>query len=230
MAGGGSLITFPTLLWLGYPALTANVTNTVGVSTGNVGGMLGYRHELTGQWASLRRCGVAAAVGGLGGAVLLLRTPAAAFRAIVPVLIAAAAVLVLLQPVITRGLQRRRRPRAPRGWTTPAAVGVVSIYGGYFGAAVGVMLIAALGLTGAESLQRSNALKSALTLIVNGLSGLLFAVFGPVVWRAAATLAVATVVGGYLGAGLARRLPDPVLRGVVAAVGLAAAITAALRG
>ena len=229
VAGGGSLLTFPMLLALGYSPLVANVTNTVGVSLGNVGGVVGYRRELGGRGPDLLRLGAAAAAGSLAGAVILLATPASVFRHVAPVLILIAAVLVLLQPAITRALRRRATVTTPSAWAPVAAVGVISIYGGYFGAAMGVMLIAILGLLLPEALQRTNALKTAITLVVNGISALLFAAFGPVAWGPAVTLAVATVLGGYLGAGLARRLPDVVLRAAVVAIGLVAAVLVATR-
>jgi uncharacterized membrane protein YfcA len=230
VAGGGSLLTFPLLLALGHPPLAANVTNSVGVSSGNVGGVVGYRRELAGRRDAMRRFGAAGALGGLLGSVLLLRTPEAAFRAIVPALIASAALLVLVQPLVTGWLNRRtgRARHHPRAATL--SIGAVAIYGGYFGAAMSIMVIAALGLLLPDTLQRTNALKTAITLVVNGVSALIFAFFGPVAWGPALALVVSTGVGGYLGAGLARRLPDPVLRGVVVAIGLAAAVTVALRG
>jgi uncharacterized membrane protein YfcA len=230
VAGGGSLLTFPLLLALGHPPLQANVTNSIGVSSGNLGGMLGYRRELVGQREAVRRCGVAGAIGGLCGSVLLLRTPEAAFRAIVPVLIAAAALLVLVQPAINAWLNRRAARGLPHPLWAPLAVGAVAVYGGYFGAAMSIMVLAVLGFLLPDTLQRSNALKTSITLVVNGVSAIIFAFFGPVAWGPAIALVVSTAVGGYLGAGLARRLPDPVLRGVVVAIGLVAAVTVAFHG
>ena len=241
VAGGGSLLTFPALLALGYPALQANVTNTIGVFPGNISGTTAYREELSGQREQLLRCSLAAGIGALGGAVLLLHTSEAVFRHVVPVLIALAALLILVQPLVAERLRRRTRQRTlergatgeqphSRVWAAPLTVGAISVYGGYFGAAIGVMLIAALGVLLPESLLRVNALKTALTLVVNGLSGVVFAIFASVAWGAALTLAVATLAGGYAGAGIARRLPEPVLRAVIVAIGIVAAVIVAVRG
>ena len=233
VAGGGSLLTFPTLLALGYPALQANVTNTIGVFPGNLGGVTGYRRELAGQRAVLVRCFLAGMAGSALGSVLLLHTPEAAFRRVVPGLIILASAVVLLQPLLSRrvpALLRGEGDRPMRPSAAPLAVGVLSIYGGYFGAAVGVMLIAALVVLHVDTLQRINALKTALTIAVNGTSSAVFALFAPVAWGPAVTLAGGTIVGGYAGAGLARRLPDAWLRAAMVAIGLTAAIVVAVRG
>lgn len=241
VAGGGSLLTFPTLLALGYPAVQANVTNTVGVFPGNLTGTAAFRPELVGQRGRVIRCGAAACAGSVAGSVLLLHTSESVFRRTVPALILLAAALVLVQPLVSERLRRRQRARAAqRGragaaqhestWAAPLAVGVIAVYGGYFGAAVGVMLVAVLGLLVADSLVRVNALKTAMQLAANGVSAAVFAVFASVAWGAAVTLAVATAAGGFAGAGMARRLPEAWLRAVIVAIGVAAALTVAVRG
>jgi hypothetical protein len=241
VAGGGSLITFPTLLALGYPAVQANVTNTVGVLPGNLGGTAAFRHELAGQRDRLIRCGLAGGAGAAAGSVLLLHTPEAAFRRTVPALILLAAVLILVQPLVSDRLRRRQRARTLErrdavarsqgsAWAAPLAVGVIAVYGGYFGAAVGVMLIAALGTLVADSLVRVNALKTAMQLAVNGVSAVIFAAVASVAWGAAVTLALASGAGGFAGGRVARRLPETWLRVAIVAVGVAAAITVAVRG
>lgn len=228
VAGGGSLLTFPTLVGLGFSPLVSNVTNTVGVSPGNLGGSFGFRRELRDQGGTLLRCGLFGAAGGLAGGLLLLATPSSALKVTIPVLIGVAALLILVQPRLARWLQARSSRERPHPWRAAGAVGAVAVYGGYFGAAMGVMLIAVLGLFAPDDLRRTNALKTGLTLIVNGVSALIFALRAPVAWPQALTLAAATTCGGYGGAALARRMPDAVLRPVIVAIGLGAAVYVAL--
>lgn len=231
VAGGGSLLTFPTLLALGYPAVQANVTNTVGVFPGNLGGTAAFRRELADQRERLIRCGIAGCAGAAAGSVLLLHTSESVFRRTVPALILLAAALVLVQPLVSDRLRRRSRSTGTESaWGAPVAVGVIAVYGGYFGAAVGVMLIAALGVLIVDTLVRVNALKTAMQLAVNGVSAVLFALFAPVAWGPAVTLAIASTAGGYAGAGVARRLPELWLRVLIVAIGVGAAITVAVRG
>jgi uncharacterized membrane protein YfcA len=248
VAGGGSLLSFPALLALGYPPLVANVTNTIGVFPSSAGGSLGYRRELAGQARNWVLLAAICTVGSLLGAWLLLVLPASTFEAAVPVLIAAAALLTLAQPWLARRTRgpNHRRPAAEAVATVPAAgaaeatplvrrwgllvaVLLISVYGGYFGAAMGVLLIAVLGLFLRQTLQRVNALKTSLTAVVNGVAAVAFAFLGPVVWSAALVLAGTTMVGGMLGAVIARRLSDRALRLVVVVIGLAAAVYSALR-
>jgi uncharacterized protein len=221
VVGSGSLITFPTLLAVGLPPVTANVSNTVGLVPGAVTGALGYRAELVGQRERLVRLGSATVLGALTGAALLLVLPPAVFAAVVPALIVLACTLVAVQPWLVRRL--RDRPRrahgGPVGWLLVLATGV---YGGYFGAAQGIMLIAALGLTLDEGLQRVNAAKNVLAGLANLVSGAVFVVVAPVDWRAALLVAVGATLGGWLGARVGRRLPPAALRAVVVVVGLAA--------
>ncbi len=295
VAGGGSLLSFPALLALGYSPLVANVTNTAGVFASSAGGALGYRRELAGQVRTWVPLAIVCTIGSLIGGALLLTLPASSFEAAVPVLIATAALLTLVQPWLAKHLRgrgvaephevRAAAPVAPvpggagvpdggagpegaavreaagqavpaprtagptdaeaaepeaeepaavavplhRRWPLLLGVLLISIYGGYFGAAIGVLLIAVLGLFLPNTLQRNNALKTSLAVVVNTVAAVLFGLAGPVVWSAAAVLAVTTVVGGALGAVIARRLSDRALRLAVVAIGLGAAVYSALR-
>jgi len=225
IVGSGSLITFPTLLAIGYPPVVANVSNTVGLVPGSVSGALGYRRELAGQGRRLVRLGVASGLGGLTGAVLLLVLPASAFKSIVPALIALACVLVLVQPAIARRMeQRQRNDSAEGGFPLLAGIFGAGVYGGYFGAAQGVLLMGLLGLGLRESLQRLNAAKNVLAAIVNGVAAVLFMFVAHVAWRPALLLAAGAIIGGQLGAGVGRRLPPLALRIAIVAVGIVAIV------
>lgn len=241
VVGSGTLITFPTLLAFGIPPVTANVSNTVGLAPGSLSGAIGYRAELRGQRRRLVRLGSASLVGGVIGALLLLWLPSAAFDAVVPVLILLGCVLVLLGPRISRRVAARAESRgglAEHGawWVWPAVL-LAGVYGGYFGAAQGVLLMAILGIGVADAMQRHNATKNVLALIVNGIAAVVFIVLayvhvpfvphgalGTVDWRVAGLIAVGSVIGGQIGATVGRRLPPVVLRGVNVAVGLVAVV------
>jgi uncharacterized protein len=224
IVGSGTLITFPTLLAIGYPPVLANVSNTVGLVPGSVSGAIGYRRELADQRPRLLRLGVASVLGGATGALLLLKLPASAFDAIVPVLIGIGCALVLAQPWISRHV-RPPEHAPPHGslivWVLTYAVG---IYGGYFGAAQGVLLIAILGIGLPETLQRINATKNVLAGLVNAVAAFVFIAVSDVAWKAAGLIAVGSLLGGVIGATVGRRLPSPALRGFVALVGLVAII------
>ncbi len=222
IVGSGTLVTFPTLLAVGYPPVLANVSNTVGLVPGSLSGAIGYRRELAGQRGRLLRLGVASLLGGITGAVLLLSLPAAAFGAIVPVLIGVGCVLVLAQPWISRRVRPPEHAPAHGSIGVWALVFLAGVYGGYFGAAQGVLLIAILGLGLAESMQRVNAAKNILALLVNFVAAVVFIAVTDVAWLAAAVIAAGSIVGGQLGATVGRRLPSPVFRGIVAVVGLVA--------
>lgn len=219
--GSGSLLTFPTLLAVGFPPVVANMTNTVGLVTGSVSGAVGYRRELAGQTRRALLLSIPAVLGGLTGAVLLLVLPQQVFRRVVIALIALAVVLVVLQPRISRALQRHRERRAGR-LILPPAVYATAVYGGYFGAAQSVIQLALLGILVDDDLQRLNALKNVLTAVVNGVAAVVFTFSGRVDWRAALILAASSLVGGQLGAAGARRLRPDALRLVVVAGGIAA--------
>jgi uncharacterized membrane protein YfcA len=221
VAGGGSLISFPALLAAGYPSITANVTNAIAVLPGYVGGSLAYRRELAGQAARIRALALTSAAGAATGAALLLVTPASLFESIVPWLILAACGLLAVQPRVAAAT-RAGPPRSPLA--LHAAVLAATVYGGYFGAGLGIMLLAILGVFVDDGLQRLNALKGVLSLLVAVVTAAGFALFGPVAWDAAAIVGVTCLAGGALGVGVARRLPARVLRGVVIAYGVGVAI------
>ena len=225
IVGSGSLITFPTLLALGYPPVVANVSNTVGLVTGSISGAVGYRRELEGQRPRVRVLGIASLAGGLTGGVLLLALPASVFRNVVPALILLAAVLVAVQPRLARRLAAGEGPARPNGGPLLfVAVLLTGIYGGYFGAAQGVILIALLGIFIDDGLQRLNALKNVLAALVNGIAAVLFVFFADVDWAVAGLLAAGAIAGGQLGATLGRRIPPAWLRAVIVVVGVVVAV------
>jgi len=226
VVGSGSLITFPTLVALGLNPIMANVTNTVGLVPGSISGAVGYRRELAGQRRRLLRLGIASLVGGLTGAVVLLNIDEGIFEAVVPVLIGLGCVLVVLQPRLSE-LMRRRKDEAPSphgSWPAVIGIGLASVYGGYFGAAQGVIYMAVLGLGIDDALQNLNATKNVLAAIVNGVAALFFCFAADIDWWAAAALAVGATIGGWLGATVGRRLPDWLLRGFIVVVGVAAIV------
>jgi uncharacterized membrane protein YfcA len=225
VAGGGSLISFPALLAVGYPALTANVTNSVALTPGYFGGTLGYRRELAGQRGRILALGVISAVGAVVGAVLLLISSAALFERIVPWLIFLACGLLAAQTRLAR-LVRERRPAEPAGaggHAAPlfAAQFLAATYGAYFGAGVGIMMLAILGIFLADNLQRLNALKGLLSFLISVVAAVSFLLFADVSLVAVAVMAVASLLGGQLGVVLARRLDDRTLRWLVIAFGVA---------
>ena len=223
VVGSGTLITFPVLLSLGVPPVTANVSNTIGLVPGGISGVYGYRRELAGQRDRLLRLGLASLIGGVIGAALLLVLPAGVFRTVVPILILLALVLVVLQPRLSRrfiAADQSATGRHPRLlWILVLFTGV---YGGYFGAAQGVLLVAALGALLDTNLQRVNALKNVLALVVNLVAGVLFAVLAHPNWVYVAIIAGFSAIGGQLGAVVGRRLAPVALRAVIVVVGLAA--------
>lgn len=222
VAGGGSLISFPALLATGYSPVTANVTNSLAVLPGYAGGSLAYREELSGQRGRAVRLGITAALGGVAGAIVLLSTPEEAFEAIVPFLVLGASLLLLAQPWIERRLGEHEG-----GGRTAALHGAqfaTGVYGGYFGAGLGIMLLAFQGLLIDDDLQRLNALKGLLSLVIGLAAAAVFVVAGPIAWDAAALIAASAFAGGHLGVSLARRLSAETLRWGVAAIGTAAAV------
>jgi uncharacterized protein len=226
VVGSGTLITFPTLLAFGIPPVTANVSNTIGLVPGSISGAVGYRRELVGQRSRVLRLSVASLGGGAAGAVLLLVLPASAFDAVVPVLILLGCVLVVLQPRISRSVARHHEaaggvPHHGAWWVWPSVL-VTGVYGGYFGAAQGVLLMAVLGIGMQETLHSLNAIKNVLAGLVNAVAGLIFAVVADVDWRIVLLIGVGSVIGGQIGATFGRRLPPTVLRVVIVLVGVAA--------
>ncbi len=224
IVGSGSLITFPTLLAFGFSPVVANVSNSVGLVAGSLSGSFAYRSELRGQRPRLLVLGTAALGGGATGAVLLLALPGSVFRHVVPVLILVACVLVALQPRLSARLALREHRPTHGGAVLFVTVFLTGVYGGYFGAAQGVILLALLGIFLTDHLQRLNATKNVLALVVNAVAGIIFIVFAHVAWEAAGLLAAGSVVGGQLGGTLGRRLPAPLLRGIIVVVGVIAAI------
>ncbi|MFE4971138.1 sulfite exporter TauE/SafE family protein [Kitasatospora sp. NPDC056651] len=224
IVGSGTLITFPVLLAVGIPPVTANVSNSFGLVPGSLSGVIGYRRELSGQGRRVLRMGSASLLGGLVGALLLIKLPNGAFDAIVPVLILLALVLVMIQPRVAKAVAARRRPGRDPDGSPVLLVGVflTGIYGGYFGAAQGVLLMALMGMLLQEDLQRINAVKNALAMIVNGVAALFFLFTSTVNWAAAGLIAAGSLVGGLVGAKVGRRLPPTALRVVIVVVGLAA--------
>jgi uncharacterized protein len=235
VVGSGSLITFPTLLAFGFPAVVANVSNNVGLVSGNVSGAVGYRRELAGQRARLIRLGAVAAAGAVGGAAALLSLPSSSFKVIVPVLILIACVLVLIQPWLSARIVARRKSRAEqdgsaasdREPTSPVlGVGMFAsaAYGGYFGAAQGVLVIGLLGTFLDESMQRVNGAKNVLVAIVNGTAAIVYIIFAHVAWLAVLLIAVGSTAGGLVGARYGRRLPPLALRIFVVLIGVISAV------
>jgi uncharacterized protein len=228
VVGSGTLITFPTLLAFGIPPVTANVSNNVGLVPGTASGTLAGRRELVGQGALVRALAPASLIGGVLGAVLLLVLPESAFAAIVPALIVLGVVLVIVQPRLSAWVARRHEhvgglPPTGAPWVWPAALGA-GIYGGYFGAAQGVLLMAILGNGVADTLQRLNATKNLLATVVNGVAALVFIALEPIDWPVAGLIALGSVVGGQIGARIGRRLPPTAFRGVIVAVGTIAVV------
>ncbi|GGQ24322.1 sulfite exporter TauE/SafE family protein [Streptomyces roseolilacinus] len=228
IVGSGTLITFPVLLATGLPPVTATVSNALGLIPGSISGAIGYRAELTGQRDRILRLAVAAALGGLGGAVLLTVLPSTAFETIVPVLVALALVLVVLQPRITRAVQARRE-RDGRTDTTRhggpllfAGLLLASVYGGYFTAAQGIVYLSLMGMLLDDTLQRLNAAKNILAAVVNTIAALFFVFAAHFDWTAVALIAVGSTIGGQIGARVGRRLPPKVLRTLIVVIGSAA--------
>ncbi len=232
LAGGGTLVTFPTLLALGVPAVGANVTNTVALSPGYLGGTWGQRADLRGQAGRLRLLGPAAVAGGLAGGVLLLLTGEELFRDLVPFLILGASGLLAVQDrvraLVVRRLARRSAVDPSEAWAALPAF-AASVYGGYFGAGLGVILLAVLGLVLEDSLTRINALKQALSFCVNLTAAVYFLFSGEVVWSLAAVMAVGAIAGGSLGGRLAGRMRAELLRRVVVAIGIAVGVVYLVR-
>jgi uncharacterized protein len=225
VVGSGTLITFPVLLAFGYAPVTANVSNTVGLVPGSVSGAIGYRRELSGQRARVLRLGTMSVLGGVTGAVLLLVLPAAAFKAVVPVFIALALVLTLLQPRLNAWLARREIDLDRHG-AIPTAVAIyaIGVYGGYFGAAQGILLLAVLGVALTQDLHRTNALKNVLAGLTNGVAGLYFVFAAHIDWGPAAIIAVTSIIGAQLGARYGRRLHPDALRALIVLVGVSAIV------
>jgi uncharacterized protein len=220
VAGGGSLVSFPALLAVGYGSVAANVTNNVALVPGYFGGSLAYRRELEGQRRRASDLGATSAVGAAGGAALLLVGSASVFRSVVPFLILFACALLAAQPL----LARLASGRGHRTRGTHLAVFAGAVYGGYFGAGLGIMLLAILGAVLEDDLQRLNALKGLLSLIISVVAAVAFAIFGPVAWGTALGMGAAAFAGGQAGVRVARRLSPAVLRTCVVVYGVGVAV------
>ena len=234
IAGGGSLVSFPALLAVGQPPLAANVTSTVGIWPGYLGGVLGFRREIGDQAQRVRALLPATLVGAAAGSVLLLTTPSTAFEALTPFLILAACLLFALQPVLAARVAARaaaedehedEAPARSRDRRAAAQAGTFAsaVYGAYFGAGLGVVLLAVLGILLPDRLVRTNGLRGLLSLITNTVAAVFFIALAPVEWEPAGLLAAGSLIGGYTGARFSRRLPAPLLRTFVIAVGVVAA-------
>ena len=221
IAGGGSLVVFPALLATGMTPLQANVTNSIGQWPGYLGGVLGFRPDLRPQMHRVRQVVVAAVIGSAVGCALLLLLPSAAFDAVVPVLVLLAAVMLYFQPRLKKFAEARQLDKSGPEWELPVAVGLGAVYGGYFGGALGVILLGMLALVSPDTMRRNNALKSSISLVVSSVTVVAFALFGPVDWLAVAITAPAALLGGLGGARVARRIRDDVLRWVVIALSVA---------
>jgi hypothetical protein len=222
VVGSGSLITFPILVALGYPPVLANVSNNIGLVPGGISGVYGYRRELAGQGRRIARLVPASVAGGIAGAVLLLVLPGSVFKRVVVVLIVIALILVLAQPRLARRLGDRHGER-----TGPLLVGcvfAVGVYGGYFGAAQGIILIALLSIFIADELQRLNAAKNVLAMSVNGVASIVFILATRIDWTIAGLIAAGSILGGQIGAGVGRKLDPRVLRGLIIVVGIVAVV------
>jgi uncharacterized membrane protein YfcA len=233
VAGSGTLVTFPTLLAFGVPPVTPNVSNNIGLVPGAVSGAIGWRRELSGQRSRALRLASASLAGGVVGAVLLLVLPEDAFDAIVPVLVGLGIVLVALQPVITRRVvaavdPERDDPARDAGWLWPV-VALTGVYGGYFGAAQGILLMAVLGVGTHTTLHRNNALKNVLAGIVNGVAAVIFIVVADPDWRIVGLIAVGSIIGAQVGVKAGRRMPAALMRTFIILVGLVALAVFLLR-
>lgn len=226
VVGSGTLITFPTLLFFGVPPLVANVSNTVGLVAGGLTGIHGYRLELVGQGRTLRRLMPYSFLGALTGAILLLKLPESAFNAIVPALIAAALLLVLLGPRLQAWAATRHPDDDSPGRRLLLTVGIFAtgVYGGYFGAAQGILLVGIMSVLMVISLQRINGLKNVLATVANAVAAVVFMLVGwdLIDWSVAALIAAGALAGGYVGAKVGRRLSPGVLRGLIVIIGVLA--------
>ncbi len=228
IAGGGTLLSFPALVWIGRDPIMANATNAVALWPGSFAGMVGFRREMRDIRRWLLALTIPSLVGGMLGAVLLLRTSTKTFTQLVPFLILGATLLLAAQELITRRLQRVAQGKR---WIVFAFVVqfFVGVYGGYFGAGMGILMLAALGLIGLTDLHQMNGLKNLLAICINGVAAIYFAVSGAVLWRDAVIMAVAAIAGGYAGARIARRLGRKFVRGAVVFIGLAMTVALFLK-
>ena len=233
VAGGGTLVSFPALIWLGLPSTIANATSTVAIWPGSLGGMLGFRENLRGMERRMYVLIAPSLVGGIAGAILLRLTPTSVFDRLVPLLILFATCLFMAQDAVQRMLRIGSDTGARRSsqWFTGALAFqlVVGLYGGYFGAGLGIMMLAALSIIGLTDIHQMNGLKNLLALCINGVAALYFVWKGMVYWPDVIVMAIGAIVGGVGGAGIAKRLGRVAVRRVVIAVGLVMAVKLMLR-
>ena len=233
VAGGGTLLTFPALIALGVPPVAANATSTVALWPGTISSMFGYRRELAGASSWAKKFAIPSLAGGIAGAALLLVTSEERFSSLVPWLVFGATILFALQKPVVRWLLSRGSVRAPHAEGTPLLpptsgllVGqfFVATYGGYFGAGAGIVMLAALGFMGLTNIHQMNGLKNWGAVCFNGIAALIFVVMGLVNWPIALAMAAGSIIGGYATAGLARRAPQALVRGIVTAIGLGSTV------
>lgn len=233
IAGGGTLISFPSLIWIGRNAILANATSTIALWPGSLSGMIGFRRDLAKIQRWLLLLTIPSLVGGAAGAILLLHTSTKTFERLVPWLILAATLLFASQELIARrfDLVAKSHEKPTAGWVTFvfAFQLLVGLYGGYFGAGIGILMLAALGLMGLTDLHQMNGLKNLLAICINGIAAIYFAISGAVIWSDAILMAVAAILGGFTGAKLAHRLGRKFVRGAVVVIGLVMTIALALK-
>ena len=233
IAGGGTLISFPALLWIGRDAIVANATNTVAIWPGSLAGAFGFRRELSTARRWLLLLIVPSIAGGVLGAWLLLRTPTTTFERIVPFLILGATILLALQETVTKklGLVAKSHEKPAAGWLTFVLVFqfVVGVYGGYFGAGMGILMLAALGLIGMTDMHQMNGVKNVLAVFINGIAAVYFAVASAVAWSDVVIMMAGTILGGYLGARTARHFGRAFVRRAVVAIGVVMSVALFLK-
>jgi uncharacterized protein len=230
VAGGGTLISFPALVWLGRNPILANATNTIALWPGSLAAALGFRRYLEGSESWIVLLGIPSLLGGILGAVLLLRTPSEVFAWLVPYLILGATILLAAQEPLARRFSSQN-PKLTRRWWAGAIFFqfLVAVYGGYFGAGIGILMLAALGLLRLTDIYQMNALKNLFATCINGIAAAYFVFSGAVIWSDGAVMALGAVVGGFGGASLARRAGSRVVRGIAVAVGFGMAVSLLLR-
>lgn len=230
IAGGGTLVSFPSLLLIGVNPILANATSTIALWPGSFAAMVGFRQDLGRIRPWLLWLVVPSLAGGIAGAVLLLRTPTETFDKLIPFLILGATLLFALQEAVSR-LVLHRAERASRAWVVGCFIAQLGIglYGGYFGAGIGILMLATLGLMGMRDLHEMNGLKNMLAVCINGVAAIYFAVAGAVIWNLAGIMLVGAIAGGYFGARAAKRLGRKFVRYAVIVIGLTMAIVMLLR-
>ncbi len=227
VAGGGTLVSFPTLIWLGLSSVTANATSTVAIWPGAVSSMFGYRREVRSTPPRLVLLVLPSIAGGIAGALLLRRTPPALFDALVPFLILFATFLFMAQDPVQRRMKRIHAAHQSPSWLAGAGIFqfFVGLYGGYFGAGIGILMLAALSILGLTDIHQMNGLKNFFGLSINGIAALYFVWSGMVYWPDVLIMAIGAIAGGYLGAGAARRIGRSAVRRIVIGIGFAMALS-----